>query len=73
LKRLHAFAARLSVAPADLAMRLERTVRAEDGAAISELEVATAETLVLVKAHMPEADTSRLAKQPGERYVPWKS
>lgn len=52
---------------------MEPTDRQLDQAtAILRLEDLVRETIALVNAHLPAADTSVLAMQPGARVQPWK-
>jgi hypothetical protein len=71
LKRTRRFVESLAIAPPHLRQRLETVYRADDAAAVAELEQLVAETLSLAAAHMPEADTTVLRRGPGERYAPW--
>jgi hypothetical protein len=69
-KRMHAFAARLAVAPPDVANRLERLFdnphRAGEG-----LEALVVETLALVERELPDLDTIRARRWVGRRPEPW--
>ncbi len=69
-KRMHAFAARLALAPPDLAARLERLFdnphRAGDG-----LEALVIETLALVERELPDLDTTEARRWIGRRPERW--
>jgi predicted nucleotidyltransferase len=69
-KRAHAFAARLEIAPARLADRLDELFRLDGAAAIADLEALVAETQALLARHMPDFDAS-LSRGPGSREQPW--
>src|SRR5262249_40848832 len=69
-KRMGAFAARLTLAPPDLANRLERLFddphRAGDG-----LEALVVETLAIVERELPDLDTTRAGRWIGRRPERW--
>jgi hypothetical protein len=69
-KRMHAFAARLALAPPDVANRLERLFdnphRAGEG-----LEALVVEMLALVERELPDLDMTRARRWVGRRPGPW--
>jgi hypothetical protein len=70
-KRARAFVDQLPIAPPELYPRLERLL-ADGPAAVGDLERLVGETVALVRAHMPEVDTSHLRLRLGERQRPWR-
>lgn len=62
-KRMGAFAARLSVAPAAFAARLERVLGAEAQAAFTELHALEGEVLALVAARWPDLDLTAVRRR----------
>jgi hypothetical protein len=70
LKRLRALTARMAIAPADLAGRIERLFAVEPRSAGEELEALVRETQALVEAELPGLDLS-LRKPLGARERPW--
>ena len=70
LKRLRVLTARMRIAPADLAERIERLFDADPRPAAEELERLVAETRALVAAELPELELS-LRHEPGAREEPW--
>jgi hypothetical protein len=70
-KRMHAFAARLAIAPPDLADRLERLFDRPHWAGAS-LEALTAETIALVERELPDVDTTKGRRWLGRRPEPWE-
>ncbi len=72
-KRAHQFAAGLALAPSDPADRLDALFAVPPATAIAQLEQLVAETLALVKDHLPNADTRALRHLPGAREQPWSA
>ncbi|TMK60664.1 MAG: nucleotidyltransferase domain-containing protein [Actinobacteria bacterium] len=70
-KRAREFVAQMTIAPSNLADRLEALVSLEIATAIAELEALVAETQALLVEHMPDFDAS-LRRGPGTREIPWK-
>jgi Nucleotidyltransferase domain len=70
LKRLRALTARMRIAPADLADRIESLFALDPRSAGEELEALVRETQALVAAELPDVDLS-LRKPLGERERPW--
>ncbi len=66
-KRSRRFISQLTIAPLDLAQRIERLFYARPERALPELEQLVDETLTLVEQHMPQIDT-----QPGRRRIGWR-
>ena len=62
----------LTVAPVDLANRLDRVFLVDVATGSAQLERLVQETMALVNAHMPEADTSVVRHPPGQRQRPWQ-
>jgi hypothetical protein len=71
-KRTRHFVDSLAIAPDDLANRLDRLFMMDVAAGISEIERLVRETIALVNAHMPEANTSVMRYPPGQRQQPWQ-
>jgi hypothetical protein len=69
-KRMHAFAARLAVAPPDVAERLERLFDNPHRAGPA-LEALVVETLELVERELPDLDTTAARRWIGRRPHPW--
>ena len=61
----------MTIAPSNLADRLEALVSLEIATAIAELDALVAETQTLLVEHMPDFDAS-LRRGPGTREIPWK-
>jgi hypothetical protein len=76
-KRASRFIARLEVAPANLAARLNTLFDSDERRSTAELERLVAETQALVAERFPEIDLALhwagKPTQPGEREVPWTS
>lgn len=70
-KHMRAFVAGLRVAPPDLAARIDGLFAMEQSAAILALEALVGETVALVKATMPDVDTSAADGRIGKRHPPW--
>jgi hypothetical protein len=70
-KRMHDFVAELRIAPEDLAARIEALCHAPASVAASALEELVQETLALVRAHMPQVDTTKAGRRIGWRQKPW--
>lgn len=70
-KRTHAFVSQLTIAPHDLADRLEALFTLDPGVAVAELEALVAETQALLAEHMPGFDAT-MKHGPGTRELPWK-
>ncbi|MHB8647987.1 MAG: hypothetical protein ACYDAR_19570 [Thermomicrobiales bacterium] len=62
-KRLHAYVARMNVAPPDLATRLNQVLTAEPLTAIALLRTLIEETFVLIERHMPTVDTAEARRR----------
>ena len=62
----------LTIAPDDLANRLKRVFLVDVAAGISQIEQLVQETIALVNAHMPEADTWVVRYPPGQRQQRWQ-
>jgi hypothetical protein len=71
-KRMRAFCDALTVAPPDLANRIEVLFGSDRKMAVEEAERLVSETLALVREHMPEVDTSAAGKRIGQRAQPWQ-
>lgn len=71
LKRLHALAARMQLAPRDLAARLEELFRLPPGEAAAALGRLVLETQALVRAELPDVELP-LPNPPGTRRQPWR-
>ena len=70
-KRARAFASELTIAPENLAERLDALFSLPPHAAIAELETLVAETQPLLGEHMPAFDAT-LRRGPGTRDAPWQ-
>lgn len=70
-KRMRAFCAELTIAPPDLAQRIELLFESDRKMAGKEAERLVSETLALVQEHMPEVDTSAAGKRIGQRAQSW--
>ena len=70
-KRTRQFVDSLTIAPDDLANRLDRVFQVDAAAGIAQIERLVQETISLVNAHMPEVDTSVVRYPPGQRQQPW--
>jgi len=62
----------LTIAPDDLANRLDRVFLVDAASGISQIEQLVRETIALVNAHMPDVDTSVVRYPPGQRQQPWQ-
>lgn len=62
-KRLDAYAARMRIAPPDLATRLTQALHAEPPAAIALLRAVIEETFALVERHLPDVDTAEARRR----------
>jgi hypothetical protein len=71
-KRMRSFIAKMTVAPANLAERLESLFQPVRRAAADELERLVSDTLSLVSQHMPEVDTTRPRRYLGRRLEAWQ-
>jgi Nucleotidyltransferase domain len=71
LKRLRKLTARMTIAPPDLADRLERLFALESEEEAQELERLVEETQALVKAELPDLELPPLRRPLGARPVPW--
>jgi len=71
-KRAGAFIARMTIAPENLASRLEALFRADPRAAGEQLEALVRETLDRVEQHMPEVDLTSARRRLGWRQTPWQ-
>jgi len=69
-KRMHAFAARLPLAPPNVADRLERLFENPHRAGPG-LEALLVETLALVERELPDLDTTPARRWVGQRPEPW--
>lgn len=70
-KRMHDFAGKLTLAPPELADRLEALFREPDQAP-EQLEALVAETVALVRQHLPAVDVSPIQASLGQRRAPWQ-
>jgi predicted nucleotidyltransferase len=71
LKRLRKLTARMTLAPPDLADRLERLLEAESEESALELERLVGETQALVEAELPGLELPPLRRPLGSRHQPW--
>jgi hypothetical protein len=71
-KRLHHFAAGLSLAPERFADRLDEVFGLDPVAGGTAMERLVAETVTLVEAHMPDVDTTAARSSLGKRQLPWQ-
>jgi hypothetical protein len=71
-KRTRLFVDSLTIAPDNLANRLDRVFLVDVADGISQIEQLVQETIALVGAHMPEVDTSVVRYPPGQRQQPWQ-
>jgi hypothetical protein len=71
-KRTRRFVDSLRIAPDDLTNRLDGVFVVEVATAIVQIERLVQETIGLVKAHMPDVDTSLVRHPPGQRQQPWQ-
>lgn len=71
-KRMQRFLHQMEIAPADLALRLERLFQSERQTALVELEALVAETVTLVETYMPTIDTTKAKRRLGWRQQPWQ-
>lgn len=72
-KRLRRFVTGLSVAPPDLADRLEALFTLPVPEALPALEALVGEVVALVEQHMPEVDTSAVRRRLGWRKPNWEA
>lgn len=72
LKHQHQLAAQLTLAPADLAARLERLFQPDVAAAGRELAELAHETIALIETHMPTIDTAAARKRLQWQRAPWQ-
>jgi hypothetical protein len=70
-KHLRRFCAKLSLAPENLAERLDDLFRLDPVTSGCALEQLWEETIILVEANMPEIDTSGVRQTLGRRHHPW--
>jgi hypothetical protein len=70
LKRMHTLVSKMSIAPPQLADRLESLFRLQPSAAAEELEVLVTETHALIAAGLPDLEL-HLPFPPGARQRPW--
>jgi hypothetical protein len=70
-KRAGSFIGKMTVAPENLAGRLEALFRAEPGAAGMHLEQLIRETLDCVEQQMPDVDTAAVRRRLDWRQAPW--
>jgi hypothetical protein len=70
-KRMHRFIDSMTIKPADFAARIEALFRAEPSEAAKQAESLVAETLALVKQHMPQIDISRPQARIGWQQPKW--
>ena len=71
-KRMNRFLQQMSIAPIDLALRLERLFQADRTVAVAELEALVAETINLVETYMPAIDTTKAKRRLGWRQQQWQ-
>ena len=72
-KRMGKFVERLSVAPRDLADRLEWAFEADPDDGARMIEDLASETLALVRVHAPEVNLDDIRIPPGQRQSPWRT
>lgn len=71
-KRMGKFIEQMSIAPTNLASRLESLFRAEPYVAANQIEQLVQETLDLVDTYMPQVDTSSVRRKVEWRQQPWQ-
>lgn len=71
-KRMNRFLNQMTIAPADLAPRLEHLFQADRLVAVTELEALVAETVTLVETYMPTIDTTKAKRRLGWRQQQWQ-
>lgn len=71
-KRMHRFIDQMSIAPENLAARLEKLFQTDMQSALAELESLVAETVKLVETHLPHIDTTSAKRRLGWRQQPWQ-
>ena len=71
-KRMGRFLNQMTVAPVDLATRLERLFQADSPTALAELETLVSETIVLVETYLPTVDTAKAKRRLGWRQSEWQ-
>lgn len=72
-KRMNRFLNQMTIAPVDLAPRLERLFQADRTVAVAELETLVAETITLVETYMPAIDTTKAKRRLGWRQSMWQA
>ena len=72
-KRMNRFLNQMTIAPVDLAPRLERLFLADRTVAVAELEALVAETITLVETYMPAIDTTKAKRRLGWRQPMWQA
>src|SRR5258708_127757 len=72
-KRTHRFVSQMTIAPIDLADRIDKLFEVPPSSAIRQAEQLVSETLELVRCHLPAADVSGLRRHLGEREQPWST
>jgi hypothetical protein len=70
-KRMGAFVSGLRVAPPEIGARIEALLTMEQEEAIRALEALAGEIIALVRAAMPDVDTSAASGRLGKRHPPW--
>lgn len=71
-KRMRRFLDQMTIAPVDLAARLEQLFQLDQPAALTELETLVAETIILVETYMPTVDTAKAKRRLGWRQSEWQ-
>lgn len=72
-KRMNRFFKQMTIAPIDLAPRLERLFQPDRTVAVAELEALVAETVTLVETYMPTIDTTKAKRRLGWRQQAWQT
>lgn len=70
-KRMTRWTSKLTLAPDNLAPRLESLFHSDVHTSLDELERLVADTVTLVEQHMPDVDTSKLRGSLGKRVTAW--
>ena len=71
-KRMHRFIDQMSIAPENLANRIEALFSTDPSSAVTQLEKLVKETVELVEQRMPEIDTTPVEKWIGWRQEAWQ-
>jgi len=70
-KRTGRFLNEMTIAPPNLAARIEALFQSDMKSAVADLEKLVAETITLVENHMPTVDTTQAKRRIGWRQEPW--